>query len=254
MNDYFKYRYSTNIEFNLKLGTHVAIIGNSNDFFLETLLNKDDKCNIFIGDKEYTPENKFYIRKLMSFVLYKHLNIFVGETVRDEIAFGLESLAYTKDDINELISSLSRRFKLDHLLEKDPNSLGASDKVKMKILSSLIIKPNVLVIDNVLCELDYIDKLLIFDILDEYVKNQGVVINLTRDMEETLEANRIIVIHNKTLACDGKTLSVLNEEKLLKRLGLGMPFIVELNKYLMDYGMIDKYHLTNEKLVDALWK
>jgi energy-coupling factor transport system ATP-binding protein len=124
----------------------------------------------------------------------------------------------------------------------------------MKILSSLIIKPNVLVIDNVLCELDYIDKLLIFDILDEYVKNQGVVINLTRDMEETLEANRIIVIHNKTLACDGKTLSVLNEEKLLKRLGLGMPFIVELNKYLMDYGMINKYYLTNEKLVGALWK
>ena len=33
-----------------------------------------------------------------------------------------------------------------------------------------------------------------------------------------------------------------------------MPFIVELNKYLMDYGMIDKYNLTNEKLVGALWK
>ena len=58
----------------------------------------------------------------------------------------------------------------------------------------------------------------------------------------------------KKLACDGKTLSVLNEEKLLKTLGLGMPFIVELNKYLMDYGMIDKYNLTNEKLVGALWK
>lgn len=254
MNDYFKYRYTTDIEFNLKLGTHVAIIGNSNDFLLDTLLNKDEKCNIFIGDKEYTPENKFYIRKLMSFVLYKHLNIFVGETVRDEIIFGLESLAKTKDDIDELVSSLSRRFKLDHLLEKDPNSLGSSDKVKMKILSSLIIKPNVLVLDSVLCELDYKDKLLIFDILKEYTKNQGVVINLTRDMEETLEADRIIILHDNKLAVDGKTLSVLNEEKLLKRLGLGMPFIVELNKYLMDYGMIDKYSLTNEKLVNAIWK
>ena len=254
MNDYFKYRYTTDIEFNLSVGTHLAIIGNSNDFFLDTLLNKNDKCNIFIGDKEYTPENKFYIRKLMSFVIYKHLNIFVGETVRDEIAFGLESLAYTKDDINELITSLSRRFKLDTLLEKDPNSLGSSDKVKLKILSSLIIKPNVLVIDSVLCELDYYDKLLVFDILNEYTHNQGVVINLTCDMEETLEADRIIILHDKKLACDGKTLSVLNEEKLLKTLGLGMPFIVELNKYLMDYGMIDKYNLTNEKLVGALWK
>lgn len=254
MNDYFRYRYTTNIEFNLALGTHVAIIGNSNDFFLDSLINKNEKCNIFIGDKEYTFENKYYIRKLMSFVLYKHLNTFVGETLRDEIAFGLESLAYSKDDINDLITRWSRRFKLDSLLEKDPNSLGSSDKVKMKILSSLIIKPNVLVIDNVLCELDYVDKLLVFDILHEYTKNQGIVINLTSDMEETLEANRIIILHDNKLACDGKTLSVLNEEKLLKTLGLGMPFIVELNKYLMDYGMINKYNLTNEKLVDALWK
>jgi energy-coupling factor transport system ATP-binding protein len=254
MKDYFKYRYTTDIEFNLSLKTHVAIIGNSGDFFLDTLINNNDKCNIFIGDKEYTPDNKFYIRKLMSFVLYKHLNIFVGETVRDEIVFGLESLAFTKNEINERVNSFSRRFKLDNLLEKDPNSLGSSDKVKMKILSSLIIKPNVLVLDNVLCELDYVDKLLIFDILKEYTDNEGVVINITNDMEETLEANRIIIIHDNKLACDGKTISVLNEEKLLKRLGLGMPFIVELNKYLMDYGIINKYYLTNEKLVGALWK
>ena len=33
-----------------------------------------------------------------------------------------------------------------------------------------------------------------------------------------------------------------------------MPFIVELNKYFMDYGLIDKYYLSNEKLVGALWK
>ncbi len=254
MKDYFKYRYGTLIEFNLKLGDHVSIIGNSNDFLLDTLLNKNDKCNIFIGDKEYTPLNKFYIRKLMSFVLYRHLDVFVGETVRDEIAFGLESLAYSKDDINSLIDSYSKRFKIDHLLDKDPNSLGSSDKVKMKILSSLIIKPNVLVIDSVLCELDYVDKLLVFDILNEYTKNEGIVINLTCDMEETMESNRIIVLHDNKIACDGKTLSVLNEEKLLKRLGLGLPFIVELNKYLMDYGLVDKYNLTNEKLVNALWK
>ena len=254
MDNYFRYRYSTNIEFNLSLGTHLAIIGNSNDFLLDTLLNTNEKCNIFIGEKEYTPDNKYYIRKSMSFVLYKHLNIFVAETVKDEIAFGLESLAFSKNEINELITNLSKRFKLDNLLDKDPTSLGSSDKVKMKLLSSLIVKPNILVIDSVLCELDYFDKLLVFDILNEYTKNKGIVINLTNDMEETLESDRIIVLHNNSIACDGKTLSVLNEEKLLKRLGLGLPFIVELNKYLMDYGIIDKYNLTNEKLVGALWK
>lgn len=254
MRHYFKYRYGKDIQFGLSIGTHLSIIGNSNDFMIDTLLNGHEKCNIFVGDKELNEDSIYTIRKRMSFVLYRHINTFVGETVKDEIAFGLESLAMSKDDITALITSESRLFKLTDLLERDPNSLGSSDKVKMKILSSLIIKPQILVIDNVLSELDYLDKILVFDILDEYKKNGGIIINITNDIEETLYSDRIIIIYNDKLVCDGKTLSVLNEEKLLKRLELGLPFMIELNKYFMDYGMINKYYLTNEKLVGALWK
>ena len=90
--------------------------------------------------------------------------------------------------------------------------------------------------------------------IQEYVKNGGIVINFTNDIEETMFGEKIIIIYDKKLVCEGKTLSVLNEEKILKRLGLGLPFIVELNKYLMDYKLIDKYYLTNKKLVGAIWK
>ena len=69
-----------------------------------------------------------------------------------------------------------------------------------------------------------------------------------------MEGDRIIIIEDNFLVCDGKTLSVLNEEKLLKRLGIGLPFIIELNKYFMDYGISNKYYLSNDKLVGALWK
>ncbi len=254
MKDYFKYRFDNDISFNLSPKDFVSVVGNGNDLFIYTLVNGHPKCNIFIGDKELNNDNLPTIRKRMSIVLYRHLNIFVGETVMDEIAFGLESLAYTKDDIRNLIASEARRFKLEELLERDCDSLGSSDKVKMKILSAMIIKPQVLVLDNVLCELDYKDKLLIFDILKEFKKMGGIVINVTNDMEETLQSEKIIVIHDKKLVCFGKTLSVLNEEKLLKKLGIGLPFIIDLNRYFMDYGMIDKYYLDNDKLVGALWK
>ncbi len=251
---YFKYRFDNYIDFNLSSQDNVTILGNNNDLIINTLLYENPKCNIFIGDKEINKKNIDFIRRRMSIVLHKHINIFVGETVLDEIVFGLESLALKKDDITSLVTTQARIFKLNHLLEKDPNSLGISDKVKMKILSSLIIKPRVLVLDNVICELDYNDKLLIYDILEEYSKGGGIVINFTNDVEESLYGEKIIIIYNKKLICEGKTISVLNEEKILKRLGIGMPFIVELNKYLMDYGLIDKYYLTNKKLVGAIWK
>jgi len=254
MNNYFKYRFSNEFEFNLKEKSFVSIIGNNNDLIIHTLLNEHKKCNVFVGDKELSKKTLSTIRKRMAIVLYKHLNIYVGETVMDEIAFGLESLAYSKDDIINLIQSESRLFKIDHLLERDPNSLGSSDRVKMKILSALIIKPKIIVIDNIMSELDYNDKLLVFEILNEFKDNGGIVINFTNEIEETLYGEEIIIIYDKKLICEGKTISVLNEEKILKRLGLGLPFIVELNRYLMDYGMINKYYLTNEKLVGAIWR
>ncbi|MBR2138589.1 MAG: hypothetical protein IJ966_04730 [Bacilli bacterium] len=254
MNGYFKYRFTEKIDFNVNEGEFITIVGNNNDLFINTLVFGHPKCNVFVGDKELNKKNADIIKRRLSIVMNRHLNIFSSETVEDELAFGLESLAMSKDDMRELIDSQSRRFKIDHLLKKDPCSLGSSDKTKMKILSSLILKPNVLILDNIMSELDYIDKELVFNLLQEFTKKGGIVINCTNDIEESLYAQRIIILYDKALACEGKTLSVLNEEKLLKRLGIGLPFLVELNKYFMDYGMIDKYHLTNEKLVNALWK
>lgn len=250
----FKYKFGDDISFELKEKDFVTIVGNNNDLIIHTLLHGNKKAQIIVNNSVFEYKTLLKMRRNMSIVLYKHLDIFVGERVIDEIVYGLESLAMKKNEIRELVSSYARMFKLEELLERDPNSLGSSDKIKMKILSSMIIKPKVLVIDNVISSLDYEDKLLIFDILKDFSKSGGIVINITNDIEESLYSDKIYVIHDKKLVCEGKTLSVLNEEKLLKRLGISLPFIIDLNKYLMDYGLIDKYYLTNEKLVNALWK
>lgn len=254
MDSYFKYKFGDDINFEVSKGEFVTIIGNNNDLLIHTLLHGHKFVEYSIDETIFSKNNIDFIRKNMGIVLYKHLNIFVGENVGDEIVFGLESLAMKKDDIRTLLDTYSKRFKLEHLLDKDPNSLGSSDKTKLKILSYLIMKPGIIVIDNLLCELDASDKELVINLLKEYVSDGGIVINFTNDIEETLFGEKVIIIYDKKLVCEGKTLSVLNEEKLLKRLHLGIPFIVELNKYLMDYQMINKYYMTNEKLVNALWK
>jgi hypothetical protein len=66
--------------------------------------------------------------------------------------------------------------------------------------------------------------------------------------------DKLIVIYNDKLLYYDEVLNVLSNEKIMKRIGLGLPFIVELNKYLMDYGLIDNYYLSNKKLVGALWE
>ena len=135
----FKYKFGDDISFELKEKDFVTIVGNNNDLIVHTLLHGNKKAEIIINNSKFEYKTLLKMRRNMSIVVYKHLDIFVGEKVVDEIVYGLESLAMKKNEIRELISSYARMFKLDELLERDPNSLGSSDKVKMKILSSMII-------------------------------------------------------------------------------------------------------------------
>ena len=93
---YFKYKFGDDISFELKEGEFVSVIGDNNDLIIHTLLHGNKKSIIEVGDTVFSSKTLDIIRRRMSFVLYKHLNIFVGETVEDEIAFGLESLAMKK--------------------------------------------------------------------------------------------------------------------------------------------------------------
>ena len=78
-------------------------------------------------------------------------------------------------------------------------------------------------------------------------------INITSNLEECLYAHEIIVIQNRKEIVKGSSLSVLKEERLLKRLGYKLPFIVDLSLQLNAYGLIDSIFLDEEILVNKLW-
>ena len=73
-------------------------------------------------------------------------------------------------------------------------------------------------------------------------------------MSECLFGSDVVVLNNEKILISGKTINVLNEDKLMKKLGVGLPFLIEVNKYLMDYGIVDKYFDSVSELVDDIWK
>lgn len=249
-----KYRYNEDLEFNVEKPQIITILGNSNNRILNNLLWNNKKGNIFVDELEVNDANFYKYHQDVSFILYKQLNIFIGETVSDEIAFGLESLGISRNDIHEIITREARIFNLTDKLEKDPNSLGSNDKALVKILSAMIINPKIIVLENILSELDYEDYEKIKKIFNEYIKKGGTIINITNNVEEALIGSRTIVVCDMKVVCDDKTAKVMTEEKLLKRLGIGLPFIIELNKYLIDYALIDKYYMDYGKMVKEIWK
>jgi len=79
-------------------------------------------------------------------------------------------------------------------------------------------------------------------------------VNITMDIEDTLLTDYLIVVFNNEIALEGQTLEVLKEEKILKRMGLSLPFIIDLSIQLKYYGLVDKIFLNKEELVSELWK
>ena len=152
-------------------------------------------------------------------------------------------------DYFDISLELYELFNVEYLRTK--KDLTKFDELKLNILGSLNSDKKVYVFFNVLTYLDkeFKEKLI------RYLKLANKrIINYTTDIEETLLLEYIIVIHDNLVIMEGTKEQVLNEEKILKKLGFNLPFIIELSKGLKLYGLIDKIYFNNEELVNALWK
>ncbi len=251
---YFDYIENEENSFSIKECEWVTFLGDKNTYILNNLMFRTPNDFLTINSSKVTNKTIDKYRKLIAFSSFSMFDVFLGETVKDELAYGLESLATSKPEMVERIENLGRRFKFLPFMESSPKSLGASSKAKLSIARALITKPKILVLDNILSVLDVNDFKIVIEALKEFVDNGGLILNFTSEIEETILGTKIIITDTDKIIISGTTLSVLNEEKIMKRLGYSLPFIVLLNKYLKDYGLVDFYTFSYERLVGEIWK
>ena len=91
--------------------------------------------------------------------------------------------------------------------------------------------------------------------LFKFLKDNNILyINVTNDIEELLYTDKLIIYDKEKVLVEGNTIELLKNEKLLKRLGFNLPFIVQISILLKDYNLIDKIYFDKESLVGELWK
>lgn len=200
--------------------------------------------------------NNFYlkkIRRVFSVCFDSADTHFIGETVKDDLAFTLENLEYSKEEIENSILNIAKKFKLENILEKTPEELNNSEKEKVMIASALIHNPKILLLDESIHKLTSQDKKLVFKILKEYQTNQKLtIILITHNLEDTLYSDRIIVLDKGNIILDDIKEKIYEDDKL-EKLGFKLPFIIKLSHNLMLYNLIDKIYFDEKELVDKLW-
>lgn len=250
----FKYNESEKLCFSLGESDFCTILGDGTKRIVNNLyyLNKNDFVRLnYMSFKNF---DKKRIGTRINFVLNDTIDLFLCPKVKDELNFVLENKGYSPLKITELISEYTYKYELRDVLDCDPTSIGITKQILLKFMIAFLCDPKLIVIDNVFDNMDFKEKEFILEELKEYTKKGNVVINFTNNIDEALYGNKVVLVSKKMVLAEGETLSVLNEEKLLKRLGFGQPFIIELCKLLMDYNLIDKYYLSYKKLVSKVWK
>lgn len=246
-------------DLNIRDGEWVAIVGPNGSGkstlskILVGLLPFDG--NIIIDNAELNKDNIPHIRKKIGIVFENADYSFIGETVADDIAFTLENLAYKPKEIATMVNDIASTFKIEHLLEKEPHLLSGGEKQKVALASALVAKPKILIIDDALEMVDEKAKSEILDILKSYHKeNNLTIITVTHNLEETYSADRMVVINNGTMLIEGPVTEVLQEDKIFNRIGVEIPFMVDLSNKLKLYGLVDHIILDMDEMVNVLWK
>ncbi len=241
------------LNFYLPKNKTLSIIGpsGSGKTTLLRLLNNEYSYDgeIDISGVAVTSENFNIIKRYIS-VVYDD-NSFVKEIVKDEIRYSLENINVSPKEIKHVLKELNDFFSINKILNKAIDTLTKSDKMLVKILSYAVMKPSYLCIDGLLGYLDNRTKILLLNYLNY---KDIILINVTSDMNDTLFTDYTLCLYNGISAIDGKTLDVFKEEKILRRLGLDLPFMIDISTQLQLYGLINKTYLNKETLVKKLWK
>lgn len=152
-------------------------------------------------------------------------------------------------DINDIPLKILDSYNCLELTDK--KELTSNDEIKINILKSLCSNKEVIVFYDIL---NYIDNKMKNKLIKELIKQDKIIINYTTEIEETLYLDYLIIVQENKVIMEGQTKEVLNEEKIIKKLGFNMPLIIELSSGLKYYGVVNKKYYDIESLVEDLWK
>ncbi len=247
------------ISFAVEKGSFVCLLGHNGSGkstlakLIVGLLDKKDGQIFFDGEEM----DKKTIKKLQTktaLVFQNPDNQFIGSTVEDDIAFGLENRQFPHDKMQEEINLFADSVNMFDYLKKEPISLSGGQKQRVALAGALILRPEILILDEATSMLDPKGKSTVRKVIDRIHKENPelTIISITHDIDETLLADKVFILSCGKLVGSGKPQEILRDRKMLLSLKLEQPFIYRFEKKLADTG-INSHAETIEQLAEDIW-
>ena len=200
-------------------------------------------------------ENIHDIRAKLGIVFQNPDNQFIGSTVRDDMAFGLENYQVESAKMDDIINRYASMVNMEAYLDKEPSNLSGGQKQRVAIAGILAMSPEIIIFDEATSMLDPKGKAEIKEVIyDLHEKYDITIISITHDIEEALNSDYVIVMNQGKIYKAGKPSEVFSDTNGLLKIGLDIPFTYKIKEELRQYGIKVGEYKDIEGLVEALWQ
>lgn len=262
-----KYKYDSesenytlnDVSFQVKKGEWLSIVGHNGSGksttvrLIDGLLEAESGDIIISGDK-LTAENVWEKRRQIGMVFQNPDNQFVGATVEDDVAFGLENQGLDYDLMVERVQQALELVGMQDFKEREPARLSGGQKQRVAVAGVVALRPDIIILDEATSMLDPEGRLDLIQIVKKIKdSNQLTVISITHDLDEIALSDRVLVMKEGQVESTATPRELFSREDL-EELGLDQPFVNQVKTALRQSGLLlpDTY-LTEKELQDQLW-
>lgn len=249
-----------NVSFHVKQGEWLSIVGHNGSGksttvrLIDGLLEAESGDIIISGDK-LTADNVWEKRRQIGMVFQNPDNQFVGATVEDDVAFGLENQGMDYPMMVKRVHEALELVGMQDFKEREPARLSGGQKQRVAIAGVVALQPDIIILDEATSMLDPEGRLeLIRTVKEIKDKNHLTVISITHDLDEISLSDRVLVMKN------GQVESTATPRELFSRpdledLGLDQPFVNQVKAAMIQTGLtLPKTYLTEKELQEQLWE
>lgn len=248
------------VSFSIQKGEWIAVIGpnGSGKSTLAKAINGlivPDSGEVTVAGLPMTEETIWDIREKVGMVFQNPDNQFVGSTVQDDVAFGLENLAVPREEMLKRVRSAIEKVAMESFMEREPARLSGGQKQRVAIAGVVALQPDLMILDEATSMLDPKGRKEVIQTVQEIKERENLtVISITHDIDEAALANRIFVMEAGKLKKVGTPEEIFSNGDKLIQMGLDLPFPEKLKAALSTEGIsVPAEYLTDEGMVEWLW-
>ena len=245
------YEYEKDVEalndvsFSINKGEYVTLIGHNGSgkstlAKLLCYLLEPTSGEILLNGVKEDEKTVSDIRKTIGIVFQNPDNQFIGSTVEDDIAFGLENRNVEYKKMYDLVHEYARKVHMDAFLNKEPSEISGGQKQRVAIAGILALGLKIIIFDEATSMLDPEGvediRKLIFDMKKE--DKDLTFISITHDIEEAYYSDRVIILNKGKLFKDGKPEDIFSDCENLTKIGLDIPFVIKVKNSLSKKGIL----------------